>query len=314
MSQELTTEAVAERDRFEYWREIICAVYVKLDAEPVGGGGGGGPFEGTVTWSPCGETTVSRVSSDAQIVTRSLDAPNDDCLLSLQLAGVGRVTQGGKTAVLQPGDFALYDAAEHYQLAFDEPLEQLVIQFPRRSLIARNVHVESAVARTNRSDRGAGAILRSFAQSLDTHGPTLGDAERAQLGTKLVDLAAIALSADPPEESVAEFNRQRVLSYAGQRLHDPALNVTTIAQAFGVSPRTIQKLFAADDIQLGTRIRQARLQRAREALIDPQHRHHTVTVIAADNGFAGPTQFARAFRAAYGCSPTDYRRAHRSDD
>jgi AraC-like DNA-binding protein len=304
MSQVLTTDSVSPRDRLDYWREIICAVYVKLDAEPARGGGG---FSGSVAWSPWGQTTISRVVAEAQVVTRQLDSGSNDCLLSLQLRGTGAVTQAARTAVLHPGDFALYDATQPYQLTFEAAFDQLVVQFPRDALIARNVHIESAVARANPGDNGVGAVVASFVRALSAHGPEIGDSERAQLGNQVVDFAAIALSADPPDASVRELNRQRILTYVNRQLHDPALTVASVARAFGVSTRTVQKLFARDDLHLGQRIKQARLERAREALRNPGNRHQTITVIATDNGFAGPTQFARAFRAAFGCSPTDYR-------
>lgn len=303
MAQVLSTDSVAPPDRLDYWREIICAVYVKLDAEPMSRSS----FSGSVSWSSWGETTISRVASTGQTVTRSVDSASNDCLLSVQLRGTGAVTQAKRTAVLERGDFALYSAAEPYQLAFEGDFDQLVVQFPRDALIARNVHIESAVARATQGSTGLGAVITSFVQSMAEHQDDITLDQRAQLGTRLVDFAAMAFSDLSPETPVREFNRQRILTYVNRNLHDPALSVSSVARAFGVSTRTVQKLFASDELHLGARIRQARLELSREALRDPQRTHHTIAHIASNAGFAGPTQFARAFRSTYGFSPTEYR-------
>ncbi|MEM8925660.1 MAG: helix-turn-helix domain-containing protein, partial [Actinomycetota bacterium] len=58
---------------------------------------------------------------------------------------------------------------------------------------------------------------------------------------------------------------------------------------------------------LSEHIRTMRLLRAAEALDDPRRAHQTITQIAHEAGFGGPTQLSRRFRAAYGCTPSEYR-------
>ncbi|MEL6982113.1 MAG: helix-turn-helix transcriptional regulator, partial [Actinomycetota bacterium] len=80
-----------------------------------------------------------------------------------------------------------------------------------------------------------------------------------------------------------------------------------VANSLGVSPRTIQKLFADDAIPLSARIRDARVGRAERALRDPARRQHTITRIALDLGYRSPEQFARVFRSVHGMTPREYR-------
>ncbi|MFF5564692.1 helix-turn-helix domain-containing protein [Streptomyces sp. NPDC012623] len=56
-------------------------------------------------------------------------------------------------------------------------------------------------------------------------------------------------------------------------------------------------------------IRHQRLERARHDLADPALRTVPVHGIAARWGFGHPAAFSRAFRAAYGVPPADYRHA-----
>ena len=56
-------------------------------------------------------------------------------------------------------------------------------------------------------------------------------------------------------------------------------------------------------------IRERRLERCRRDLTDPTLADWSVTAIALRWGLTDPAHFSRAFRTAYGLSPTEYRRA-----
>jgi AraC family transcriptional activator of tynA and feaB len=51
-----------------------------------------------------------------------------------------------------------------------------------------------------------------------------------------------------------------------------------------------------------------RLERCRTALADARQAHRSVSEIAYAWGFSDQSHFTRRFRAAYGCSPSDFRK------
>jgi AraC-like DNA-binding protein len=55
-------------------------------------------------------------------------------------------------------------------------------------------------------------------------------------------------------------------------------------------------------------IRHRRLEGCRLDLLDPAQRDVPVSAVAARWGLANPAHFSRAFRAAYGLAPVEYRR------
>ncbi len=194
---------------------------------------------------------------------------------------------------------------------FENDFDQIVVQFPREALIARNVHIESTVARTCSGRHGVGAVAASFVRSLADHDAEIPEDHRDRLGEQAVDFAATSFSlvagTVPTADSVRSFNRQRILDFVDRNLHDPNLSVGLVAASFGVSTRTVQKLFAGDSVPLSARIRDGRLARAKRALSDPLRSHQTITRIAHESGYGSSAQFSRVFKAACGCSPREYR-------
>jgi hypothetical protein len=125
---ELTTSTVPTPEAFAYWREMICATFVRLAAEPLTAD----RFSGRIEHVPVGNLELSAVMAGSQHVrrTRSLIAQgNEEYLLaSIQQRGIGRVEQDGRAATLSPGDLAFYDSTRPYTLHFDNPFHQLVVQ------------------------------------------------------------------------------------------------------------------------------------------------------------------------------------------
>ena len=87
----------------------------------------------------------------------------------------------------------------------------------------------------------------------------------------------------------------------------PAADITVagIAAACRVSPRAVQLAFRRHlDTTPMAYVRQVRLACAHQDLVNGGPRGDTVTEIAARWGFASPSQFASAYRASYGRTPS----------
>lgn len=82
-----------------------------------------------------------------------------------------------------------------------------------------------------------------------------------------------------------------------------------IAAAHHMSLRTLQRLFQEQGITVGSFIRRQRLNRVRRDLADPRLAARPIHAIAACWGYPRPSDLTRAFRAAYGAGPAEYRHA-----
>lgn len=142
--------------------------------------------------------------------------------------------------------------------------------------------------------------LLVVSDSLDPHGvkPYLtGLAElvlRSALRTELNRADAIAT------------RRRDAVAYIKENLADPGLTADRIAEALFISRRRLYQLFDDGDGVSG-RIRQLRIDRAKELLGDPAHATRAIGEISKQCGFANAAHFSRTFRKVVGETPRDYR-------
>jgi AraC-like DNA-binding protein len=100
--------------------------------------------------------------------------------------------------------------------------------------------------------------------------------------------------------------RREAVEYIRAHLSDPTLTAERIADALFISRRRLYQLFDDGDGVSG-RIRQLRIDRAKELLSDPAHASRGIGVISKQCGFANAAHFSRTFRKSVGESPSDYR-------
>ena len=194
----------------------------------------------------------------------------------------------------QPGE----RAGRHGTVLLTVATAKLSISFGElRPLLFRPVPVERPLQTLFAA---AVAHLLVVADSLDQHGirPYLtGLAElvlRSALRTELNRADAIAT------------RRRDAVEYIKENLADPALSADRIADELFISRRRLYQLFDDGDGVSG-RIRQLRIDRARELLGDPAHAVKGIGEISRQCGFANAAHFSRTFRKVVGETPRDYR-------
>ena len=97
-------------------------------------------------------------------------------------------------------------------------------------------------------------------------------------------------------------------------LADPELGLERVAAEDGISPRSLQKLFASANQSFSTYLRSRRLERCRLDLSSPICASLSISEICFRWGFNGSAHFSRAFKERYGVSPREYRKTHLGED
>jgi AraC-like DNA-binding protein len=308
-----STEAVAPRERFAFWRDAVCDVFVQLECERLDRA----PFAGRIVTRPFGAVQLSEVAARPQHVVRSrrqiVRAREDDLLVSVQLDGRGVVAQDGRTAALGVGDFALYDSARPYTLHFDGAFRQLVLQFPRARLAERLGRAEPFTGVAVAGADPVGALASNFFAGLGRDGARIPAATAERLAGTALDLLATALAGARGMMAGATTRRSAALAHAKMlalaRLGDAALEPADIAAALGVATRSLHRLFEAEGTSFMRWLIEQRLAACARDLADPARLGRSVSDIALGHGFADLSHFSRAFRRRYGTSPRDYRAA-----
>ena len=308
----MSTAEVAAADRLPFWNDIAQQTVAPIQVVPLGEG----PFEARMFRRRLRECEIlSPCSSPARVFS---DADHENVgVLNIQLQHKGRSTNhtGGRTAVLEEGDFVLYDPSKPLWLSFEEYTQGIILRLPLATVEERMPHLRSQVGVPVSGSRGAGALFSNFMRNaweemqLENNDgewvEALGDAI-----WPLLDMA-YASSRQQPGESRRDERRRALFEAVEAELTDPELDVHRLARRMAVSARYVQMLFA----EMGTtprafiqnrRLELAARRLAREGL------DVTVTDVAYDVGFNDLSSFCRAFRRRFEMSPRNYRAGGRA--
>lgn len=303
-----------QADSFAEWRRLISSTFVPLDAEPVRSGS----FSGRLGGRQLNDVGIMRIEANPQTVLRSpalIKAGNGvgHYKLSLQLKGHGLLLQDGREAVLAPGDVAIYDTQRPYTLNFEEDFETLVLMFPQHLLGLSPQDVSELTARSMGRDNLLAQAISPFVVSIADQLPGLRSPIGHRLAMNIVDLLSTLLADEIHAQPLSGSDNharmlRRIQHHIQAQLADPYLAPDTIAAAHHIATRTLHKIFAESSLTVSGWIRERRLEAARRDLADPLRSHLPVREIGARWGLLDPAHFSRIFRAAFGTSPTQYRR------
>jgi AraC-like DNA-binding protein len=144
----------------------------------------------------------------------------------------------------------------------------------------------------------------------------LRPAEVAGLAVAALEVLATRLAPDLDDGHAVPpvVHRQsllaRIHAFIESHLGDPELSPAAVAAAHHISLRYLHKLFEPGSHGVAGMIRQRRLERCRDDLLDPGRVDRPVAAIAARWGFSSAAHFSRVFREAYGLPPAEFRRVH----
>lgn len=90
-------------------------------------------------------------------------------------------------------------------------------------------------------------------------------------------------------------------------LGHPHFSLDWIARRHRMSPRAIRDMFYGENTSFTDYVLERRLDRMREALVDPRQWDRTITAMAFDAGFGDLSWFYQAFRRRFGITPSAMR-------
>lgn len=229
-----------------------------------------------------------------------------------QVAGRSSIRQHGHTALLEVGEYAVYDSGEPYRREFIEGTTMILL-VPQQLVNLPIGAFAKISARGMGPDEGLGGVaspmLAGMAANLDAFARPGGQA--TVLAAIDIIIASIAQGLEIEVPTRVSSHTETLLAVRGYmmaHLGDPDLTLESVSQAHGISLRTLHSLFKEQGTTASTWIRERRLEMARRDLADPSC-EDAIRTIGERWGFVDATHFSNAFKLAYGDSPRRYRQA-----
>jgi AraC-like DNA-binding protein len=307
---EWSTKTIEADRPFGSWAEDLAAAFVRLEPRKIAEQ----PFQGTITRTDVDSIQISRVEATKHTVLRLrahiARSMSDVYFVNLQLDGVGYYTQRGHEQICGPGDLAIVDTTEPFEIANCRNFSLFCFAVPRQLLpnnLAERPRLRLSATETGRA---LSRTLAGHAELCLRSAPTSGiSAFGAQHVVDLISHAPDILEDGPPERPGLSVLLSMMLDYIDRHTDDPDLGAATLALKFHCSQRYVHKLFSTTGRSVGEHINGIRILACTRNLLDHTSQRKTVAEIAFNAGFRDISHFNRLFKRSNGLAPREFRRA-----
>ncbi|SDO84223.1 AraC-type DNA-binding protein [Rhodoferax sp. OV413] len=317
----VSVDAVSPSQRLPAWHDLISTHVGRTpesfrlrDAshwEPLVGQ----TFSGSLEYGMLGGAGFCRLVATPHRFSRAMGARQEDIpsplMLLMQQKGCALLEQDGRSAMLEPGDWCILDAAQPFVVDHPYGCDQIILTPPRPSdpalvdLIART--------RASRCDgrTGSSRLVQTMVREAYGQFDRLPASTAKTLADAITALAWHAVQerfAAPGKDTVRDTQRNKFKAFIDKHLAEPGLCVEMVAQGCGCSVRTVHRAFANDALGSASEyIWQQRVAQCASDLKNPRHASRSLTDIAMQWGFSSSSHFSRVFRSSLGVSPKAYR-------
>lgn len=304
--ERFVTDCVPPAARLDFWNQLAEETFAGLRVDSTVA-----CFDAELWRWSLGDLTMIRPRAPHSVVHRWADgaATNTDAvLLHLVHRGRCRQVQWGVEVDLQTSDLTLCNGAERSRLDLSPCNDMIVVDMPRHRLAERVPNLDDVMSRRIPGGLPGTQLLHDFLLSLWRQGDQSHADPLWQRGVTdvLFDLIALAVRGETFAPPIASGRLgQRVKALIESQLAEPELRTAFLAEELGVSPRSIQNVFASIATTPSAYILERRLTRAAERLATDGSA--SITGIAFDLGFNDSAYFTRCFRQKFGLTPSEFR-------
>ena len=305
---EWSTRPTRSDQPFGSWADDLAAAFVRLEPRRIAGR----PFEGAISKVNAAPVQISLVTATGHTVLRlasHIASSTDDlCFVNLQLEGLGSTTQRGHEQISAPGDLALADTTEPFEIAHISDFKLFCFAIPRRLLTKRLFDRPRLNLSATEGGRALSRTLAGYAELCLSGGRIPSDLVGAHI-SELVSHAPDILSDMPAERVHTPVLLSMMLDHIDRRNGDSELSAATLAAKFRCSERYVHRLFATTGRSVGEHVNEKRIAACARELLDRNSAQRTIAEIAFAAGFRDISHFNRLFKRCHGLAPREFRRA-----
>ena len=300
-----TTDTVNERERFSFWREMICNTLFSISPEAPGS-----RFSARLAVRTAGPLRFAMCESTRYEIIRTqrdiAHAPADLYTVYLQRRGRTVISQCGETIAFHRNDIVLSDCRQPYRASLSDDGCRAVALVPRTMIDWRAPWLRHRpVIKLDSSSPFADLARRHFMHLVSND---LNEIETNLLTDNLCNLLALASATDIKLDRMRpQLQIQTMIAYCRRNLHNPELSPQLVAAYCGISVRTLHLRFATLGQTFGSWLLETRLEACASALRQPDQQTRNISEIAYIHGFNDLSHFNKSFRARFGMTPREYR-------
>lgn len=237
---------------------------------------------------------------------------SEDVRIVLQISGSSHFYQCGRDVLLTPRQWSIYTMAEDTVRVPGET-EGLLLVLPRERIESKCYELDKLTVRALSGSLGVGKLAWDFICSAFEQISNFDPRSEPEIIDMISHLVRLTLQehweyALCPRECLLN---DRIKSHILEHLRDPELSLDQIAAALNCTKRYLHKAFQGEGVSICDYIRQLRLDRCRNEILNPNGRGKSITEIAFSWGFNTSAHFSTAFKERFGIPPTDYRKGER---
>jgi AraC-like DNA-binding protein len=308
------TQYCSPKDAFAIFREGICSTFMPWSPEHRREG----VFRARIESVAFERGAAAHVALTPLVASRTeaniADSHAHGLYGSYVLSGAMQVEQAGRVNVGRAGDLIVYDSTLPVTLTQTGPssYQDFAIFVPRECLsiaTGQENRFRNVILSRDHMMRPLSHCLTHLASNVSK-----GSKEELRaLFEACVALLPVALGcydkreSEELQEGPSNELLRELLEYINRNISDVDLSPGTAAKHFGISPRYIHKLFARSAATFSTYVLAKRLEHTRRDLLLRPCRHVTISRLAYRWGFNDLSNFNRAFKNWFGCSPSQYR-------
>ncbi|MGA3403289.1 MAG: helix-turn-helix domain-containing protein [Acetobacteraceae bacterium] len=308
MQFHVSTDSVAERDRFAVWADAIHA-RLGLEAEPLPHAAR--PFRGKLSGRSSGSLVTLSAKADTHRIAHrarsSAERPPDGYRIYREASAGAWFRLANMEGVTRTGDLVVYDT----DLPFEtQPRDGYLLEMwllPKALLEPHLPAVGRPLAVILSGRSGVEALAAGYLDAVTRNWDSLSEAAMGPVAETLARLIGIACGAAAAQQpgAVRAGRLVEARQHIDRHLADPDLSPARVAAALSVSVRTLHGLFEPTGTSFARYVLRRRLEECRAALLASPTR--PVIDIAFAWGFSSLSGFYRAFQAAFGMSPSELR-------
>lgn len=307
-----TVDHLPPKSRFSVWRESVSSIFdvERLpETDPEG-------FSGRIDSMVFGGMFLAQTRSGQLLWDRSARTiardGMDHYMLQVYLEGGMAFERQGVEYELCPGQMIVYDLREDFHSRTGD-FANISLLLPRTTLEPFLRAPDDQHARVLSEREPVVALLREHMISLMRHGPRMTAVQAREVVPATAAMTAACLNAglhDRPGlvEGVGRTMLSLLKAHIEEHLTDRGLTTDRLARDFNLSRSKLYRLFQPLG-GVASYVRERRLRYAMAELMDPTRTSVPIYLIAARAGFGDETDFSRAFRRRFGCTPRDVRRS-----